>query len=115
MAKKYQIAIMRFDDRNRYGQNGIPSTILFGGGKKWIVECKKATKLNQWAKVEIKDENRAELIEILGPIGDRSVELMAMQLHFDILPCRYPKEWNLLSFGDAQKFPRDFVDSSAEI
>jgi len=49
MARPFQVAVLRFDDRNRYGTNGIPSQVLFGGGMRWIVECKKATKLNQWA------------------------------------------------------------------
>ena len=47
------VAILKFDDRNRYGTNGIPATVLFGGGKRWIVTCRKATKVNQWAKVRL--------------------------------------------------------------
>mmetsp|Transcript_15421 Transcript_15421/g.23190 ORF Transcript_15421/g.23190 Transcript_15421/m.23190 type:complete len:1435 (-) Transcript_15421:1365-5669(-) len=97
------VGILRFDDRNRYGgEHGVPTTLLFGGKKRWIVECKKRTKLNQWCKVRVpidKDaSHKGELVEILGPIGDRSIELKALQLHFSILPCRYPKKesWDLI-------------------
>ena len=34
MAAREAVAIMKFDDRNRYGQHGIPATVLFGGGKR---------------------------------------------------------------------------------
>ena len=46
-----RVAIIRFDDRNRYGQNGVPTTILFGGGKLCVVQCKSPHKKNHWAKV----------------------------------------------------------------
>jgi hypothetical protein len=26
-----RVAILKFDDRNRYGESGIPTTVLFGG------------------------------------------------------------------------------------
>ena len=46
-----RVAILKFDDRNRYGTDGVPATLLYGGGVKYIVTCKTPTKLNQWANV----------------------------------------------------------------
>jgi len=42
--------------------------------------------------------------QILGPVGDFKIELYAYQLHFNILPCRYPSidSWGLLPFIDAE-------------
>ena len=28
-----RVGILKFEDRNRYGPNGIPSSVLFGGGR----------------------------------------------------------------------------------
>ena len=61
MAAREAVAIMKFDDRNRYGQHGIPATVLFGGGKRWIVNCKRPTKHNQWAKVKLPADDDAKL------------------------------------------------------
>lgn len=91
-----RIGILRFDDRNRYGEFGIPTTVLFGGdGKKWIVTCKKVTKKNHWAKIRLMEGHKAELVELLGPVGDHDTELRALQTHFEVVPCRYPKDWTL--------------------
>lgn len=109
------IGILRFDDRNRYGENGIPTTLLFGGGKKWIVHCKKVTKRNHWAKVLIPEsdngEHHGELVEILGPVGEQAVELLAFQTHFGVKPCRYPKQWELRSDDDSRPKVPDRVFS----
>ena len=32
-----RVAILKFDDRNRYGTDGVPATLLYGGGVKYIV------------------------------------------------------------------------------
>ena len=82
--------IMKFDDRNRFGQNGIPANVLFTGGERVIVYMKDATldkagKRNRFAKVAVKDTVRgkeAELIELLGEVGTYAAELEAYQLHF---------------------------------
>ena len=103
-----RVAILKFDDRNRYGTDGVPATLLYGGGVKYIVTCKTPTKLNQWAKVKLRETNDevkgaryADLIEILGPVGDHPTELLAFQLHFRVKPCRYPsKPWALAEPGD---------------
>jgi len=98
-----RVAILKFDDRNRYGESGIPTTVLFGGGKRWITNCKTKTKRNQWAKVEVPidagdSETRAQLVELLGPTGEHATELLAMQLHFGVKPCKYPiiGDWGLV-------------------
>jgi len=107
---------LKFDDRNRYGTDGVPATLLFGGGKKWIVTSKKETKLNHWAKVRVPadagDANEAryaELVEILGPVGDHATELYALQLHFGVKPCRYPAKaaWNLAPRAEGRRDIRD--------
>jgi len=103
-----RVAILKFDDRNRYGTDGVPATLLYGGGIKYIVTCKTQTKLNQWAKVKLRENNDevkgaryADLIEILGPVGDHGTELLAFQLHFRVKPCRYPSQpWALSEPGD---------------
>ena len=115
MATIERIGILRFEDRNRFGQHGIPTTLLFGGGARVITNCKTATKLNHWAKLRVPPELAerdasgggagggeaaagggqavsAELVELLGPVGDYATELYAYQLHFGVLPCRYPPE-----------------------
>lgn len=99
-----KFAIVKFDDRNRYGKTGVPSTLLFAGGQRVIVEMKdttidKAGKRNRFAKVVVphEDADKAELIELLGEVGSYADEFQAYQLHFGIKPCRYPKpaEWAL--------------------
>jgi len=44
----------------------------------------------------------AELIELLGPVGEYASELEAYQLHFGVRPCRYPpqEEWALTAALD---------------
>ena len=100
-------AVMRFDDRNRYGKNGVPANLLFSGGQRVVVYMKDATlekagKRNRFAKVVLGDkEAEAELVELLGEVGDYASELAAYMLHFGLKPCRYPKPnaWGLrLSF-----------------
>ena len=54
----YSYVVMRFDDRNRYGQNGVPANILFSGGTRVVVWMKdetiqKAGKRNRFAKVVV--------------------------------------------------------------
>ena len=81
--RTYAVAVMRFDDRNRYamgGQAGIPATILFSGGQKVVVRMKeetiaKAGKRNRFAKVELIAGAKAELgeaqmVELLGLVGE---------------------------------------------
>ncbi|KAJ8604109.1 hypothetical protein CTAYLR_001776 [Chrysophaeum taylorii] len=100
------IGVLRFADRNRYGETGIPTTLLFGGGKKWIVNCKKATKRNHWAKIRVgDDEHRGELVEVLGEVGEHDVELRALQLFFGVQPCRYPPrgDWGLSSSSSSSR------------
>jgi len=83
--------------------------LLFQGGVRCVVNTKKETKRNQWAKVRItggpegdeaaqQEMRTGELMELLGPVGDFDTELYAYQLHFNILPCRYPTAdaWGLL-------------------
>ena len=64
----------------------------------------KETKRQHWAKVKVTGGDPAEmltgeLVELLGPVGVFETELYAFQLHFGILPCRYPKmeTWKLLA------------------
>jgi len=105
MAVSYRFAVLRFDDRNRYGQDGVPGTFLFAGGESVIVRVKPATqakagKRNRFAKVAAlssSNEGEAALIELLGPVGEYASELEAYQLHFGVKPCRYPQkeEWAL--------------------
>ena len=71
-------------DRNRYGTDGVPATILFGGGQRYIVRSKHDGKRNQWAKVRVDEAaaaaggaREAELVELLGPCGDHPTELLA--------------------------------------
>ena len=86
----------------------MPCVLLFQGGMRCVVNTKKETKRNQWAKIRISEAGDAanqsaemktgEIMEILGPVGDFDTELKAYQLHFNILPCRYPTIdlWGLL-------------------
>ena len=118
MAVSYRFAVLRFDDRNRYGQDGVPGTFLFAGGESVIVRVKPATqakagKRNRFAKVAAlssSNEGEAALIELLGPVGEYASELEAYQLHFGVKPCRYPQkeEWaltGLLGGGDGGSLP----------
>lgn len=119
--RRLAVAVLRFDDRNRYGENGIPTSVLFGGGALCIVNCKKKTKLNHWAKISVpvdfgekregvddsEDKHRGELIELWGPIGDYAVELKAYQHHYGIMPCKYPDPsiWGLTPLPAAKPSP----------
>ena len=108
-ASTVRYAIIKFDDRNRFGMGGVPATLLFAGGQRVIVYMKDATiekagKRNRFAKVVIAAEGaeKAELIELLGEVGSYAGELQAYQLHFGVKPCRYPKpaEWALLPLAE---------------
>jgi hypothetical protein len=116
--RQFRIAIVRFDSTNRIGQFGVPCMLLFGQGQQCVVTTQKPTKRNQWAKVIVTEPLlapdkppvegqplpmcKAELVEILGPVGDFATELLAYQIYFQILPCRYPKleTWDLLPAPD---------------
>jgi hypothetical protein len=99
---------------DRIGRHGVPCVLLFQGGLRCVVNTKKETKRNQWAKIKIieggdaaaesSDMKTGELLEILGPVGDFDTELYAYQLHFNILPCRYPSNdsWGLLPALDVE-------------
>ena len=89
-----RVGILKFEDRNRYGPNGIPSSVLFGGGKLLVVNCKSPHKRNHWAKLSVpatfeegakNQSQKGELVELLGPVGDYVVERKALQVHFAIL------------------------------
>ena len=50
--------VVRFDDRNRYGQTGVPATLLFSGGERCVVRMKeetiqKAGKRNRFGKIQM--------------------------------------------------------------
>lgn len=116
-----RVAIIRFDDRNRYGSNGVPSTVLFGGGKKLIVSCKSPHKHNHWAKVnvpagffdtdadngggEAAGNQRGELVELWGPVTTQFLALFYFMLFGK--PGLYP---NRLTCGTI--FPRGIVRRS---
>ena len=88
--------------------------VLFGGGRKLIVQCKSPHKVNHWAKIRVatslveggggQDEaGRGELVDLWGPVGEYANELKAYQWHFGIMPCKYPaaEEWGLSPVGGA--------------
>ena len=73
-----RVGILKFEDRNRYGPNGIPSSVLFGGGKLLVVNCKSPHKRNHWAKLSVpatfeegakNQSQKGELVELLGRAG----------------------------------------------
>ena len=114
-------AVMKFDDRNRFGRNGVPATLLFAAGQQIVVYMKdetlqKAGKLNRFAKVIVTGDvsegatsrAQAELVELLGQVGVYKDELAAYQLHFAVKPCRYPKErdWALVPLCDPPEADR---------
>ena len=56
MSSAVRFAVVKFDDRNRYGRNGVPATLLFAAGQQIVIQMKdetleKAGKLNRFAKV----------------------------------------------------------------
>ena len=94
-----RVGIIRFDDRNRYGANGVPTTILFGGGKKLIVSCKSPHKVNHWAKINVPSSffntegdggnqatgsERGELVELWGPVKTHFIS----PLFYSYIPLR---------------------------
>lgn len=97
--------VVRFDDRNRYGQTGVPATLLFSGGERCVVRMKeetiqKAGKRNRFGKIQmVGARGEAQLEELLGDVGDYKSELSAYQFHFGVKPCRYPKpeSWELIA------------------
>ena len=98
------VAVVKFDSSNRIGRFGVPCVLLFTGGVQCVVTTHKETKRQHWAKVKVTGGDPAEmltgeLVELLGPVGVFETELYAFQLHFGILPCRYPKmeTWKLLA------------------
>ena len=107
----YQYAVLRFADRNRYGTHGVPATLLFSGGTQVIVQVKDATlarakKRNRFAKLRLEagSTTRANLVELLGLVGEYPDELLAYQLHFGVKPCRYPQpeQWALRDAAAAE-------------
>ena len=81
----YHYAVLRFDDRNRYGTHGVPATLLFSGGAQCIVQVKEATlekanKRNRFAKLRLAEgdkSSRASLVELLGAVGEYADEATA--------------------------------------
>lgn len=111
-----RVGILKFEDRNRYGPNGIPSSVLFSGGKLLVVNCKSPHRRNHWAKLKVSvdfedapknQSQKGELVELLGPVGDYAVERKALQLHFSILPCKYPTPatWELSTGAERFSLP----------
>ena len=99
------VAILRFDDRNRYGTDGVPARVTVRRSVKYIVTCKTPTKLNQWAKVKLRENNDDVKGAVCGShrnfrTEDHATELLAFQLHFRVKPCRYPAQpWALSDPG----------------
>ena len=64
----YRYAVLRFDDRNRYGTHGVPATLLFSGGAQCIVQVKDAT------LERAKKRNRCASCPVYIPRGVRRAE-----------------------------------------
>ena len=124
---KIRFAVMKFDDRNRFGKNGVPAVLLFSGGGRVVVHMKeetleKAGKRNRFAKVVLDGDEldptnetarqEAQLIELLGEVGTYAGELEAYQLHFGIKPCRYPKDRHWALTPIAEPCERGRIDCS---
>ena len=85
----------------------MPCSLLFRGGWQCVVTCHKQLNRNQWVRVRLNESDteavdaaanteaehrvlEGELVEIIGPVGDQTIELHAYLQHYAVLPCNYP-------------------------
>jgi hypothetical protein len=82
LGSQYHIAVARFESNVRFGQHGIPCSLITQGGMQCVVTSHKLLNKNQWVKVQLHEEVRrsplatpvssllktAILIEILGQV-----------------------------------------------
>ena len=77
--------ILRFSKREIIGKNGIIFT-EFPDRSSHVVSTKTKSNVDRWAKVN----DKYELLEILGPVGDYAVESEVLHRNYGIKPTKYP-------------------------
>jgi len=77
--------ILEFTSKSRIQGNGIPFQ-CDEIDKRMMVKVKKERLRDAWAKVS---EN-GELVEIIGPVGEKEPEVYTLMYKYGILPCKYP-------------------------
>lgn len=77
--------ILRFSKREIIGKNGIIFT-EFPDRSSHVVSTKTKSNVDRWAKVN----DKYELLEILGPVGNYAVESEVLHRNYGIKPTKYP-------------------------
>lgn len=77
--------IVKFSLRERINTKGV-RFVSFPCGSLSVVNTKSKSKIDRWAKVS----NTGELMELLGPVGNKSSESKVLHLSLGISPCKYP-------------------------
>ena len=77
--------ILRFSKREIIGKNGIIFTEL-PDRSSHVVSTKTKSNIDRWAKVN----DKYELLEILGPVGNYAVESEVLHRNYGIKPTKYP-------------------------
>lgn len=81
----FKYGILRFSKREIIGKNGILFT-EFPDRSSHVVNTKTKSNVDRWAKVN----ETYELLEILGPVGNRAVESEVLHRNYGIKPTKYP-------------------------
>ena len=77
--------ILRFSKREIIGKNGIIFT-EFPDRSSHVVSTKTKSNVDRWAKVN----DKYELLEILGPVGNHAIESEVLHRNYGIKPTKYP-------------------------
>lgn len=78
--------ILKFSLRERICTKGV-RFVSFPEGKTYVVNTKSPSKIDRWAKVS----DAMELIELLGPVGNKETESKILHYSMNIKPCKYPQ------------------------
>lgn len=89
--------ILQFSRREKIGGNGILFKALHDATK-YVVHTNVHSFVDRWAKVSADDKH--ELMEILGVVGNYATESEVLQRKYMIKPCKYPGYKMPLSFNE---------------
>tara|TARA_Y100000389_G_scaffold204905_1_gene260665 strand:- start:4436 stop:8209 length:3774 start_codon:yes stop_codon:yes gene_type:complete len=90
--------ILKFSLRERINKKGV-RFISFPDGTTSVVNTKSLSKIDRWAKVS----DDGELMELLGPVGDKRTESKVIHTALNISPCHYPS----YTLSKNVDYPRD--------
>lgn len=91
--------ILKFSLREKIGERGI-RFVSFPDGDTHVVNSKSTSKIDRWAKVS----DEMELMELLGPVGNKETESKVLHYAMGVKPCRYPE----YTIRKSEEEPKEF-------